>query len=151
MSFDLSRLRRGEWIVGAGSVVLLASMLSLPWYGGSQTIDGWAGLRHFRWLAVVTLVLAVALLLFQATQPAPAIPVALSVFVAIFGALTSAWLILRVGIDPPSGRKLGGWVGLAGALAIMYGGGASLRREDISPKDEPAVIPTVDPSPESRS
>jgi hypothetical protein len=132
-------------------VVLLASMLSLPWYGGSQTIDGWVGLRHFRWLAVVTLVLAVALLLFQATQPAPAIPVALSVFVAIFGALTSAWLILRVGIDPPSGRKLGGWVGLAGALAIMYGGCASLRREGISPKDEPAVIPTVDPSPESRS
>src|SRR5437763_4946893 len=110
MSFDLSRLRRGEWIVGAGSVLLLASMLLLPWYGASHTVNGWNGLHSFRWLAVVTLVLAGALLFFQATRRPPAIPVTISVFVAIFGGLTSAWLILRVGIDPPGPRKAGGWV-----------------------------------------
>ena len=55
MSFDLSRLRRGEWIVGAGSVVLLASMLVLPWYQvGSHTVTGWNALTTFRWFAIAT-------------------------------------------------------------------------------------------------
>jgi drug/metabolite transporter (DMT)-like permease len=152
MSFDLSRLRRGEWIVGAGSVLLLASMLLLPWYQvGSHTVTGWNALISFRWLALATLVLSAALLFFQATRRAPAIGVTLCVFVAIFGVLTSAWLILRVGIDPPSGRKVGGWIGLAGALAITYGGFSAMRREGISTKDEPASIPTIQPWPDAHS
>jgi hypothetical protein len=146
MSFDLSRLRRGEWIVGAGSVALLASMLVLPWYQtGSQTVNGWNSLISFRWLALATLVLSAALLFFQATLRAPAVGVTLCWFVSVFGAITAAWLILRVGIDPPSGRKVGGWVGLAGALAIMYGGASAMRREGISSKDAPASIPTIEP------
>jgi hypothetical protein len=146
MSFDLSRLRRGEWIVGAGSVVLLASMLVLPWYQvGSHTVTGWNALISFRWFAIATLVLSGAMLFFQATRRAPAIGVTLSVFVALFGAVTAAWLILRVGIDPPMGRKIGGWVGLAGALAIMYGGFSAMRREGIPPQDAPASIPTIEP------
>ena len=75
----------------------------------------------------------------------------LAVFVAILGAVTSAWLIYRVGISPAGGRKVGGWIGLAGALGITYGAGLSLRREGISPKDAPAVIPTIDPWGGSRS
>jgi hypothetical protein len=145
MSFEVLRLRRGEWIVGAGSVVLLASMLLLPWFGGSRTVNGWNALSHFRWLAVVTLVLAVALLFFQATRPAPAVPATLSLFVMFLGAVTAAWLIYRVGIDPAGGRKIGGWVALAGSIAITYGGFASLRQEGISSSDAPSVIPTVEP------
>ena len=144
MSFDLSRLRRGEWFVGAGSIVLLASMLLLPWFGGSHAVDGWHALTHFRWLAVATLALAGALLIFQATRPAPAIPVTLSLFVCVLGALTAAWLVYRVGIDPTAGRKVGGWVALAGALAIAYGGYSSTRQEGISERDAPTVI-MVDP------
>ena len=144
MSFDLSRLRRGEWLVGAGSIVLLASMLLLPWFGGSHTVDGWNGLTSFRWLAVLTLVLAAALLFFTVTRPAPAIPVTLSLFVCALGALTAAWLVYRVGINPTAGRKAGGWVGLAGALAITYGGFSAMRTEGIAERDAPAVIP-VDP------
>jgi hypothetical protein len=145
MSFDPSRLRRGEWIVGAGSVLLLVSILLLPWYGGLHTVDGWNALTRFRWLAVLTLAVAAALLFFQATRPAPAVPATLGLFVMVLGAVTAAWLIYRVGINPAGGRKIGGWVALAGALAIAYGGFASLRREGISSRDAPAVIPTVDP------
>jgi hypothetical protein len=61
------------------------------------------------------------------------------------GAVTAAWLIYRVGINPTGGRKIGGWVALAGAIGIAYGGFASLRREGISSRDAPSVIPTVDP------
>jgi hypothetical protein len=144
MSVDLSRLRRGEWTVAAGSVVLLASMLALPWYGGAQTVNGWNGLSHFRWLAVVTLVASVALLFFQATRRAPAIPVTLSLFVSVLGALCAAWLLYRVAIDPVAGRKVGGWAGLAGAIAIAYGGFSATRREGIAPRDAPVVV-TIDP------
>jgi len=152
MSFDLTRLHRAEWIVGVGGALLLVSMLALPWFTEShKTVDGWTGARHLRWLAVVTLVLAAALLFFQATRRAPAVPVTIAVFVTIFGALTSAWLIYRVGINPPGGRQAGGWIGLAGALAITYGGGSSMRRQGISSKDAPAVIPTVDPWAEPHS
>ena len=150
MSFDLSRLHRGEWFVGAGSAVLLASMLLLPWFGGSHTVDGWNGLAHFRWLAVATLVLAIALLFFTATRPAPAIPVTLSLFVCVLGALSAAWLLYRVGINPTAGRKVGGWIGLAGAFAIAYGGFSAMRREGIADRDAAAVV-TVDPRAQARS
>jgi drug/metabolite transporter (DMT)-like permease len=151
MSFDLSRLRRGEWTVGAGSVVLLASMLFLPWYGDSRTIDGWNALNHFRWLVVVTLIASGALLFFAATRRAPAVPVTVSLFVSVLGAACTAWLLYRVAIDPVAGRKLGGWVGLAGAAAITYGGFSATRREGIAPQDAPAEIPTVEPWAQSGS
>ncbi len=145
MSFDPSRLRRGEWIVGAGSVLLLVSILLLPWYGGSHTVDGWNALTRFRWLAVLTLAVAAALLFFQATRPAPALPVTLSLFVAVLGTLTAAWLIYRVGINPAGGEEDRG-VGRSGRRARNR-----LRRLCLAAPgghlsgDAPAVIPTVDP------
>ena len=152
MSFDLARLRRGEWIVGAGSVALLASMLLLPWYGvGSHTVTGWNALTSFRWLALATVVLAAAMLFFQATRRAPAIPVTLDLFVAVLGAVTAAWLVYRVAINPVAGRQVGGWIGLAGAIAIAYGGFDAMRREGIEPADAPAVIPTIDPYAQERT
>ena len=150
MSVDLSRLRRGEWSVAAGSVVLLVAMLALPWYGGSVTVTGWDSLIHFRWLAVVTLVVSAALLYFQATRRAPAIPITLSLFVSMLGSLCAAWLLYRVAIDPVAGRKLGGWVALAGATAIAYGGFSATRREGGAPQDAPVVV-TIDPWAESGS
>jgi hypothetical protein len=145
MSFEFSRLQRGEWLVGAGSAVLLASTLALPWYGASRTVDGWNALTHLRWLIVLTLVLSAAFVAFQATRRAPAVPVALSVFVGFLGGLTAAWLIYRVGINPAGGRKVGGWIALASALAITYGGFSSLRREGVASVDSPGEIEIADP------
>jgi hypothetical protein len=145
MRVDLRRFHRGEWAVAAGAVVLLVSMLVLPWYAHPQTETGWNDLIHFRWLALATLLLSAALLFFQATRRAPAVPVAFGVFVTFFGALTAAWLIYRVGIAPDGGRKVGGWIGLAGVIAITYGGMSSMRRQGLEDSDAPAAIRTVDP------
>jgi len=153
---DFSRLRRPEWIVGAGSVALLGSMLLLPWYqvtsvSGppgpphlvSTSVDGWNGLSHGRWMMLVTIVAAFALVLCQASRRAPAIPVTLSWLTAVLGGLTVLWLIYRVVVSPAGGRDIGGWVGLVGACAIAYGGYASMRLEGIAPKDAPQEIPTI--------
>lgn len=136
---------------------MLGSMLLLPWYSltavsgppgpqyfVSTSVDGWNGLNHARWLILVTILVALALVFFQATRQAPAIPVTLSLFTAVLGALTVLWLIYRVLISPPGGeRGVGGFIGLVSACVITYGGYASTRLEGIALADEPAEIPIV--------
>lgn len=156
MGLHQSRIRRPEWIVGAGGAVLLASMLLLPWFqlseasgppGPSQfithSVDGWNGLTHARWLLLVTILCAFALLFFQARERAPAIPVTLSLFSGILGALSVLWLVYRIIISPAGGLQIGCWLGLISACAIAYGGYASVRLEGIAPADAPRDIPTL--------
>jgi hypothetical protein len=157
MGLDSSRLRWPEWIVGAGGILLLASMLLLPWYGltysspppgpryfVSTSVDGWNGLSHAHWLLLITILLAFALVYFQASRRAPAIPVALSVLTPILGSVTVLWLIYRVLISPPGGdRKTGAIIGLLSACTIVYGGYWSMRRDGIATADGPSEIPTV--------
>jgi hypothetical protein len=156
--FDASRLRRGEWVVGAGGVVLLASMLLLPWYGltrvsggigpnyfVSYSVDGWNGLTHGHWIMLVTIISALALVYFQGTRPAPAVPVTLSLFVTIVGLVAGLWLIYRDFISAAGSLKLGAFIGLASVCAIAVGGWESQHAEGIAARDAPAEIPTVTP------
>ena len=162
MRFDWARIRLPEYIVGASSVVLLASMLLLPWYHLKSLstvrgpgfvglrfeitrVDGWNGLSHARWLLLATVVVGLAAFLLQAARRPPAVPVAMFLLAGILGGASVAWLIYRVLIDPPGGsRMVGGFVGLLAAGGIAYGGYASLRSEGIAPGDAPQDIPTVD-------
>jgi hypothetical protein len=145
MSFDWSRLRQGEWLAGAGGLVLLASMLLLPWYRlPSSTVDGWNGLTHLRWLLVITVGASFALVYLQATRRAPALPVTFSYVVLVLGAISVLWIVYRDFISAAGSLKAGAWVGLVSACAIALGGYVSLRQEGISEKDAPEV-PTVSP------
>jgi hypothetical protein len=161
MDFDPSRLRRGEIIVGAGSVVLLASMFALEWYGittelrptapslvYSTSVNGWDALTNVRWLMLLTIACGLALVYLQAARRAPAIPVTLSVVVTVLGLLTVLVLIYRVLINEPGSdavveQKAGAFMGLASAIAIEIGGYLSMRDEGIAEKDAPAEIETV--------
>jgi hypothetical protein len=157
MRLDRTRLRRPELIVGVGGLVLLASMLLLPWYTltevsgppGPQyfiqiSVDGWNGLSHAHWLLLVTIVVAFALVFVQLSRRAPAIPVTFSLLATVLGGLATLWLIYRVLISPPGGsRDVGGFIGLLSAAGITYGGYASVRLEGIAPADAPSEIPTI--------
>ncbi len=161
MSVQFSRLRSGEWIAGGGALALLLIFFLLPWYGltgsaeqsakitgGSTTINGYDEYIHLRWLILLTIAAAFALVILQAVRRAPAIPVSFSVFVTVLGALTSAWLIYRVLINVPSGRgqldqKVGAYLGLASALVLTYGGFRSMREETHPEPQRNAAIPTV--------
>ena len=144
MDFDPARLRRGEVIVGAGAVVLLASMFALKWYGlNGRSVSGWDALTTLRWLVLVTVLCAAALVFTQVTRRSPAVPVTLSVFVTVLGLLTTLTLIYRVLIDAPGDQKAGAFVGLAGAIAILVGGYLSMRAEGVADRDAPAEIETV--------
>jgi hypothetical protein len=124
----LSRLRAGEMIAGAGGVLLLAS--------GARSRSGWPQLPVLRGLSLVTGISAVLLVYFQARRRAPALPASLSVVVTTLGALSTTALAVRVLLAPSKRTAAGStyrfaraYVGLCGALAIAYGGYASMRQE----------------------
>jgi hypothetical protein len=163
MRLHASRLRWPEWLIGAGGVVLLGAMLLMPWYqltltSGppgpqylvAQQVDGWHGLTGARWLLLITILLALSAAFFQAQRRAPAVPVTLCLLASIFAGLAVLWLFVRVAIDPPAGREIGGWIGLLAAAAIAYGGFASVRLEGIEPVDGPLDIPKLNPAEAAR-
>jgi hypothetical protein len=149
VTFKLSRLRAGELIVGSGAGLALLVMFLLPWYGGAGagSVNGWHGLSHIRWLLLVTILVAFAVVYFQATRPAPAIPSALAAVLTPLAAVTALALLYRVIINLPGGgdinAKAGGYLGLLGALLMLAGAVGSLRQEGIAPGDGPSEIPTV--------
>lgn len=147
--------------MGASAIVLLASMFGLAWYGLNGTlaptaarlglvtsVSGWQGLSHLRWLILLTGVTALALVYFQTSRRAPALPASLSGVVTVLGLMTAVTLIYRVLINPPGAgnlvdQKPGAFIGLISALVLCYGGYLSLRQEGRAPKDVPAEIQTV--------
>lgn len=140
MDFDLTRLRRGELLAGAGAALLSVLMLAVHWYG-SKT--GWQSLTVFRWVALITVLVTAGLVLMQSTRRAPAVPVTLSMFTLLLGLVSVVWLIVRVLIDPPAHRHIGAVLGLLSACLLMFGGWRSFRKEGISRRDEPHDIPLV--------
>ncbi len=161
MDFHPGRLRSGELIVGASAVALLVSTFALSWYGlkarlvptaaqlGSSTSStGWNSLTHVRWLVLLTIIVALALVFFQGARRAPAIPTALSVIITVLAILTLLALIYRVlistpGSGNPTDLKPGAYVGLLSALALTYGGYLSMRQEGLAESDAPQRIETV--------
>lgn len=169
MDLDPSRLRSGELVAAVGALVLLASIFLLPWFGLKEQLvptaatlgvrtspNGWHSLTNVRWLMLLSILAALVLLFTQATRESPAIPATMSVFVTVLGAVTAVALVYRVLFNVPGSasmvdRKAGGFIGLAAACAIAYGGYLSMRQEGASRKYDQSEIPTVDPGAGARS
>ena len=147
-----SRLRAGEWIAALGTLLLIVSTFALTWFepqhatgSAAASLNGWDGLTHVRWLVLLTIIVALALVWLQVSRRAPALPVTFSLFVMLLGGVTVLALLFRVIVDPPGGMSVsaGGYVGLVAAVAITYGGYKSIRTEGIAEYDAPAQIETV--------
>jgi hypothetical protein len=152
MSFDPARLRRGELLAAAGAVLLAVFLLAGKWYGhGAGARTGWGALATLRWLLVVTILAAFALVLTQAMRRSPAVPVTLSLLVTVLGLISVLALIYRVLISPAANEQAGAYLGLLSALALAYGGYLSLRQEGVARRDAPSEIPVVRPGDAKRS
>ncbi len=152
MDFDPGRLRRGELLAGTGAVLLLIFMLAGKWFGHRGTSrTGWEALTTLRWLLVVTIAAAFALVLAQITRRSPAVPVTLSLLVALLGPISVLALIYRVLINAPAHEQAGAYLGLLSAVAIAYGGYLSFREEGIARRDAPREIPVVRPGAQNHS
>jgi len=148
MDFDPSRLRRGELLAAAGAVLLLVFLLAGKWAGSRS---GWEALPSLRWLLAVTIAAALGLVVVQATRRAPAVPVTMSLIVAVIGIITVLALIYRVLINPPAQQHAAAYLGLLSAIALAYGGYLSMREEGIARRDAPRDIPVVRPGGEDGS
>lgn len=136
MGFDYQRLRLGERVAGICAVLLLIVMF-LPWYsvgpfnGTAWEVFGYTDLLLFL-LAIVTL----ALVAVTATQRAPALPVAGSVILTLFGGVMVLLVLYRIvqqpGPDDFVSVELGAYIGLLVVAGIAAGGFLSMRDEGTS-------------------
>jgi hypothetical protein len=149
---DLRRLRTGEWLAAVSGVALLVSLF-LPWYGtGRQQgsvcivnyadtiaggtvacgdVTGWESLTAIDVLLAFVAASGVLLAIVTATQAVPAVPIALSALISLFGSLGVILVLVRA-LDLPDwagGREWGLWLGLAGAVGIVAGALLSMREE----------------------
>jgi hypothetical protein len=164
MSFDVSRLRRADQLVGAGAVALFIFMFFFKWFGGSvsgtlpaggvgslaTSATGWQTFTNSRWVWLITIVVAVASLVMVAGQSRLDGPVQPSVVVTWLGSLSSLLIFYRI-IHHPSanttvgnlhasyGIKFGIWLGFIAALAITYGGYLQMQADgiELTPTREP--------------
>jgi len=119
------------------SVALLVVLFGLRWYAGG---NGWQSLTVLGPLTAVVAALGIVVWGLQATQGAPALPVALVIVELALGLILVLGLIVRVLIDPP---KAGGYVGLALAVLVVLAAYASLRRDGVADADGPQWIETL--------
>jgi hypothetical protein len=88
VSFRLSRLRAGEWLIGVASLALLVILFVVPWFGlpatyahaaaslgAASSFSGWESLTVIRWLILVLGLGGLLCWYLQARCLAPALPV----------------------------------------------------------------------------
>jgi hypothetical protein len=160
MSFDVSRLRRSDWMVGGGAVALFVFLFFFDWYGGSYkgtvpiggsfgaslSSTGWDTFTNSRWIWLITIIVAIGAVVLVAGQRKLDIPMQPSAIVAGLGALSTLLILYRI-IHHPSGGasfngasfsygiKIGIWLGLIASVAITYGGYLMMSEEGTSLSD----------------
>jgi hypothetical protein len=161
MSFDFSRLRRSDQIVGGSAIALFIFLFFFKWYGASASssvgginiggsLNGWHSFTNSRWIWLITIIVALGAVAVAAGSLKLESPVQLSVVVAGLGALSTLLILYRI-VHHPSGGSSGGvglthfsysygikigiWLGLIAAAAITYGGYLAMQAEGTSLAD----------------
>lgn len=128
ITFKVSRLTRGDRIVGVASLVVFIALL-LPWYGTGLfgfTVDGlWHGWMY------ITLLLAIATVGYLAALAAVEVRLPLPHWQALLGATGLMLLLVVIGVaTTPTGASLE-WGAIVGLVAAVAGlAGALLRRNE---------------------
>jgi uncharacterized membrane protein HdeD (DUF308 family) len=140
------KVRAGELLALAGAVLVIVSLL-LRWYEGpSGTLDAWDTFGPA--VALLLLAALAALWLFASTlaERTTAAPVAAAVWCTTLGVAALIASIVRLLERPDGATRLcgGGWVALAGALAVLAGAWQAMRDERGS------LYPPANPRPRPR-
>jgi hypothetical protein len=153
MSFEISRLRRGERVVGVGAVLLFIFMFFFKWFGVtlpglvgsyvnaagiSTSADAWHTMEVIRWLLVLTLLASALLVVLVGSDRKLQLPLSPAVVTAGFGALSTIFVFYRVIISHPFSHaevKVGAYLGLVSCAAIAYGGYLAMTAEGTTLSD----------------
>ncbi len=161
MSFDISRLRRADQIVGVSAIAFFIFLFFFKWYGASASssvggisvggsLNGWHSFTNSRWIWLITIIVALGAVALRAGQRELSLPVQPSVIIAGLAALSTLLILYRI-VHHPSGGSSGGagldhfsysygikigiWLGLIAAVAITYGGYLAMQDEGTSLAD----------------
>ncbi len=162
MSFDISRLRQADRIVGVSAIALFIFMFFFKWYGASansssaggvnisSSADAWTSFHNSRWIWIITVIVALGSVAISAGVLALKSPVQRGVLVAGLGALSTIFILYRIVHHPSGGAsssfgavhysysygiKIGIWLGLIAAVGITYGGYLGMKDEGTSLAD----------------
>lgn len=135
---ELSRLRLGEVVAGAGAATLLVALLALDWFEFSgAAASGWDSLELLRFLLLVVVALAFTLVALTLLARPVAIPVAAAVVTTGTAIVAVLALLYRVGLDEPGDNalvevELGAYIGLAAVTAVAAGGWRTMQDERMA-------------------
>lgn len=163
MSFDHTRIRRGE-VIAALSAIALFIVMFLPWYsfhGDNRTrfllvssghplpITGtaWHAFSNTTLLLIVLIVVALTLAVVTATQQKVNFPLAAAA--TALGVLTSLLIIYKLFLHRPGGNRytevaVGGYLGLVAILGITFGAYLTAREDGINWDRQPPAAGTAD-------
>lgn len=138
---------QAELIGAAGAILLLVSLLFLKWFGvggpvgrfaprtaATGSVGAWHTLTLLRWLALVTVAVALVPVLVRAAHRWLGPPRRTHAAMAALGGITTLLLGYRVLIDLPDpshvvDQKAGAILGLLAALLIVVGGVEAMRAQ----------------------
>lgn len=168
MTVRSTRLATGEWLLGAGSLLLLVDLFGATWFAyrpqyravaamlaQRSSANGWQAFEVIGPLALVVCVLGLAICVLTAVRRSPAVPVVLTTLLAPVSLALAIAVAIRVLLDAPSvhlaqagGANVietdaGAYVGLALCVVIFAGLYLSLRRDAVAPEDSPQMIETL--------
>lgn len=166
MTIDLKRVRLGEWIAGAGGVLLLVSLFFLGWYspwGGWFTYtplsremftpdypsaNGWHTHSILRWFMLLTAIAALVLFIATLVQRTPAFSSAWAPVMTAIAFVTTVLVAYRVLINEPGPNAIisveaGAWIGLFACALTTAGGYLSMRIEGGPIADVPVQHRTL--------
>ena len=127
----LKRIRAGELLALLGAALVVVS-LTRRWYETpSGTLDAWNTFGPAVALLILAAGAALVLVLGAVTERSTALPVAAAVWSVLFGLVAVIAAVVRLLERPDHATSLcaGGWLALAGAVAILGGAWQSLRDE----------------------
>jgi uncharacterized membrane protein len=151
---DLRRLRHGEWIAGVSGTALFVALF-LDWYSadGGATANAWDSFTLTDIVLAVAALMGISLAVAAATQRSPAVPQTISALttpVALAAALLAVIHALSLP-DGASGRELGLYLGLAGAVGVLVGAWRSMGDQSFPAGVTPQVEVSPLPAPKPRS
>src|ERR1700730_9100004 len=158
MSFDISRLRRADQIVGAAALAFFIILFFFKWYGVSSNVgavsglninvsrSGWDTFTNSRWIWIITIIVGLGSVVLVGAQRKLELPLQPGVIVAGLGARSTIFILSRIvhhptasasfgGFHASVGIKLGIWLGLIAAMALTYGGYLQMQEEGTSLAD----------------
>lgn len=179
MSFDFSRLRKSDQIIGASAIAFFIVLFFFKWYGESSNVttvggvpvpatnvsfSGWHTFANSRWIWLITIIVALVAVAVAAGALKFQSPIQLSVVVAGLGALSTVLIFYRIVHHPSAsasfgsfhasvGIKYGIWFGLIAAAGVTYGGYLAMQDEGTSIADvreqASAAVANMSPQPSS--